>query len=56
MRRPQGQPQYAAAIESNLEFIMSQLAGFRRRSSWRYSVLVMVGMGCLVQTLALLLR
>jgi hypothetical protein len=45
-----------AAIESNLEFIMSQLAGVpSRKQLARYSLLVMVGT-CLVQTLAFLFR
>ncbi len=42
-----------AVIESNLEFIMSQLAGVpTRKQLARYSLLVMVGTACLVQTLA----
>ena len=46
-----------AAIESNLEFIMSQLARVpTRKQLARYSLLVMVGTACLVQTLALLFR
>ena len=46
-----------AAIESNLEFIMSQLAGVpTRKQLVRYSLLVMVGTACLVQTLAPLFR
>jgi len=46
-----------AAIESNLEFIMSQLAGVQTRNQLaRYSMLLMVGTACLVQTLALLFR
>jgi hypothetical protein len=46
-----------AAIESNLEFIMSQLAQVpTRKQLARYSLLVMVGTACLVQTLAFLLR
>jgi hypothetical protein len=43
-----------AAIESNLEFIMSQLAQVpSRKQLARYSLLVMVGTACLAQTLAL---
>jgi len=46
-----------AAIESNLEFIMSQLAQVRtRKQSARYSLLVMVGTACLAQTLTFLLH
>ena len=45
------------AIESNLEFIMSQLARVpTRKQLARYSLLVMVGTPCLVQTLAFLFR
>jgi len=46
-----------AAIESNLEFIMSQLTGVpTRKQLARYSLAVMVGAACLVQTLAFLFR
>jgi hypothetical protein len=46
-----------AAIESNLEFMMSQLAGVPTRKQLAcYSLLVMVGTVCLVQTLAFLFR
>jgi hypothetical protein len=46
-----------AAIESNLEFIMSQLAQVpTQKQLARYSLLVMVGTACLVQNLALLFR
>jgi hypothetical protein len=46
-----------AAIESNLEFIMSQLAGVPTRKQLAgYSLLVMVGTACLVQILAFLFR
>jgi hypothetical protein len=46
-----------AAIESHLEFIMSQLARVpTRKQLARYSLLVMLGTACLVQTLAFLFR
>ena len=46
-----------APIESNLEFIMSQLAEVpSRKQLARYSLLVMLGAACLVQTLAFLPR
>jgi hypothetical protein len=46
-----------AAIESNLEFIMSQPAEVpTRKQLARYSLLVMLGTACLVQTLAFLFR
>jgi hypothetical protein len=46
-----------AVIESNLEFIMSQLARVPMRTQLaRYSLLLMVGTACLVQTLAFLFR
>jgi hypothetical protein len=46
-----------AEIESNLEFIMSQLARVpTRKQVVRYSLLVIVGTACLVQTLAFLFR
>ncbi len=46
-----------ATIESNLEFIMGQLARVpTRKKLARYSLLVMVGTACLVQTLAFLFR
>jgi hypothetical protein len=46
-----------ATIESNLEFIMGQLARVPTRTQLaRYSLLVMVGTACLVQTLAFLFR
>jgi hypothetical protein len=46
-----------AAIESNLEFIMSQIARVpTRKQMARNSLLVMVGTACLVQTLVLLFR
>jgi hypothetical protein len=46
-----------AAIESNLEFIMSQLAQVpTRKQLARHSLLVMLGAACLVQTLAFLFR
>jgi hypothetical protein len=45
-----------AAIESNLEFIMSQLSRVPTRESWRATLPVMVDTACLVQTLALLFR
>jgi hypothetical protein len=45
------------AIESNLEFIMGQLARVpTRKQLARYSSIVMVGPACLVQTLAFLFR
>jgi len=46
-----------AAIESNLEFIMSQLPGIPTRKQLAgYSLLVVFGTTCLVQTLAFLFR
>jgi hypothetical protein len=46
-----------AAIESNLEFIMSQPAEVpTRKQLARYSLLVMLGTAYLVQTLAFLFR
>jgi hypothetical protein len=46
-----------AAIESNLEFIMGQLAKVPTRNQLaRYSLLVMLGTACLVQTLEFLFR
>ena len=46
-----------AAIESNLEFIMSQLAQVpTRKQLARYSLLIMLGTGCVVQTLAFSFR
>jgi hypothetical protein len=45
-----------AAIEGNLEFIMSQLARIPTGSGWRATILVMVGAASPVQTLAFLFR
>jgi hypothetical protein len=46
-----------AAIESDLDFIKSQLARVPTRTQLaRYSLLVMLATACLVQTLAFLFR
>jgi hypothetical protein len=46
-----------ARDRGHLEFIMSQLAQVpTRKQLARYSLLVMIGTGCLVQTLAFVFR
>jgi hypothetical protein len=55
-QRDQARTEFAA-IESNLEFIMSRLAGVpMRKQLARYSLMVMVGTACLAQTSTFLFR
>jgi hypothetical protein len=54
---PQSGQARADFAASNLEFVMSQIARVpTRKQLARYSLLVMVGTACLVQTLAFLFR